>query len=54
MKNENSSYRERKSRGPGGDTLPLGKRLRMLFKDIELREDIPELRGQLAKPVDLS
>jgi plasmid stability protein len=32
----------------------LGTRLRALFKDIGLEEDIPELRGQEAKPADFS
>ena len=31
-------------------TEPLGKRLRALFADIGLEEDIPEWRGQPAKP----
>jgi antitoxin FitA len=31
-------------------TEPLGKRLRALFADIGLDEDIPEWRGQPAKP----
>lgn len=33
---------------------PLGKRLRALFKNIGLDEDIPELRGHPAKPAGLS
>lgn len=32
------------------ETEPLGKRLRALFADIGLEEDIPEWRGQPAKP----
>lgn len=32
---------------------PLGKRLRALFKDIGLAEDIPEWRGSPARPADL-
>jgi len=31
-------------------TEPLGKRLRALFGDIGLEEDIPEWRGQPAEP----
>jgi len=31
-------------------TEPLGRRLRALFGDIGLEEDIPEWRGQPAKP----
>lgn len=37
---------------PGAE--PLGKRLRALFVGIGLDEDIPELRGQPARPADLS
>lgn len=33
---------------------PLCKRLRRLFSEIGLEEDIPELRGQAARPADLS
>jgi plasmid stability protein len=33
---------------------PLGKRLRALFKDIGLEEDLPEVRGHPAQPADLS
>jgi antitoxin FitA len=29
---------------------PLGKRLRALFRDVGLEEDIPEWRGQPAEP----
>ncbi len=32
---------------------PLGRRLRALFAGIGLDEDIPELRGQPARPADL-
>lgn len=32
----------------------LGKQLRNLFKDVGLETDIPELRGQVAKPADFS
>lgn len=35
-------------------TEPLGKRLRALFGDIGLEEDIPEWRGQPAKPAIFS
>ena len=41
-------------RGEARAPQPLGKRLRALFKDIGLEEDIPELRGQKAKPADFS
>jgi antitoxin FitA len=34
--------------------LPLGRRLRALFAGHGLGEDIPELRGQPARPADLS
>ena len=33
---------------------PLGKRLRALFADIGLEEDIPEWRGHPAEPADFS
>ena len=35
-------------------TEPLGKRLRALFGDNGLEEDIPEWRGQPAKPATFS
>jgi len=35
-------------------TGPLGKRLRALFGDIGLEEDIPEWRGEPAKPAIFS
>lgn len=33
---------------------PLGTRLRRRFRDFRLDEDIPELRGQPARPADLT
>ena len=41
-------------RGGAKTPEPLGKRLRALFEDIGLDEDIPEVRGHPAKPADLS
>ena len=41
-------------REPAKATQPLGKRLRVLFKDIGLETDIPEWRGYPAKPADFS
>jgi antitoxin FitA len=35
-------------------TEPLGKRLRALFSEIGLEEDIPEWRGQSATPATFS
>ena len=37
----------------GGAKPPLGRRLRELFAGIGLEEDIPEIRGQPARPADL-
>jgi plasmid stability protein len=34
--------------------IGLGTRMRARFKGIELDQDIPEIRGQLVKPIDLS
>jgi plasmid stability protein len=41
-------------RGEVKPTEPLGKRLRALFEDIGIEQDIPEVRGHPAKPTDLS
>lgn len=41
-------------RGEVKPAEPLGKRLRALFEDIGLDEDIPEVRGHPAQPADLS
>ncbi|MDZ3836956.1 MAG: plasmid stabilization protein [Rhodospirillales bacterium] len=32
---------------------PLGQRFRLLFEGIGLDEEIPELRGQVARPADV-
>ena len=39
-------------REEGGVTEPLGSRLARRFASIGLDEDIPELRGQSARPAD--
>ena len=36
-----------------GTKRPLGQRLRGLFAEIGLEEDIPTIRGQPARPADL-
>ena len=41
-------------RGEGAPLPPLGSRLRARFADIGLDEDIPELRGQPARPAGFS
>lgn len=41
-------------RGEVKPAEPLGRRLRALFEDIGLEQDIPEVRGHPAKPADLS
>ena len=41
-------------RGEVKPAEPLGKRLRALFEDSGLEQDIPEVRGHPAKPADLS
>ena len=41
-------------RGEVKPAEPIGKRLRALFEDIGLEQDIPEVRGHPAKPADLS
>ncbi|HEX5280422.1 MAG TPA: Arc family DNA-binding protein [Micropepsaceae bacterium] len=41
-------------RNEGQSRQPLGKQLRALFRKIGLKQDIPELRGQKAKPADFS
>jgi plasmid stability protein len=44
----NAVKEEAKSSGP------LGRRLRALFKDAGLKEDIPEWRGHPAKPAEFT
>ena len=41
-------------RDEGAPLAPLGSRLRARFADIGLDEDIPELRGQPARPAGFS
>jgi plasmid stability protein len=36
----------------GAERTPLGSRLRERFAGIGLKEDLPELRGQIAQPAD--
>jgi plasmid stability protein len=40
-------------KGEGGPSRPLGTRIKARFARIGLDEDIPELRGQPARPADL-
>jgi plasmid stability protein len=40
-------------KGEGSDLQPLGTRLKARFADIGLDQEIPELRGQPARPADL-
>ena len=39
-------------RDQGGVRAPLGSRLAARFAGVGLREDVPELRGQAARPAD--
>jgi len=39
-------------REEGGEPKALGSRLAARFAEVGLTEDIPELRGQLARPAD--
>lgn len=41
-------------RGEGAPLAPLGSRLRARFAPIGLDEDVPELRGQPARPAELN
>ena len=40
-------------RDEGGTRIPLGSRLAARFAGLGLTQDIPELRGQEARPADL-
>lgn len=40
-------------RDEGGVSAPLGSRLAARFAGLGLTQDVPELRGELARPADL-